>query len=176
MNLTFQSVRVILAAAAVSVFAAACAPESATPSDTASSDAGPAYNVTLDITEFMAHVVEPVADTIWKSAGWVEDAVDGYYELYPTDDEGWLRVHDHGAMIVEAGNLMMLPGRARDGAWMTYSEATSTVGLSIMRAAEAQNKEDLFQAGAQLYSVCTACHQAYNPEILSRFAPASLTQ
>lgn len=171
-----QSLRNITLVITMCLVVAACSQESATDAETASSVAAPNYNVTLDITEFMAHVVEPVADTIWKSAGWVDDEVEGYYELYPTDDEGWLRVHDHGAMIVEAGNLMMLPGRAQDGAWMTYSEAISTVGLRIMSAADAKNEEELFQAGAQLYSVCTACHQAYNPEIMSRFAPASLTQ
>ena len=50
----------------------------------------------------------------------------------------------------------------------------STVGLTAMQAARDQDKEAVFQAGAQLYSVCTACHQAYNPEILSRFVPGSL--
>jgi cytochrome c2 len=38
-----------------------------------------------------------------------------------------------------------------------------------MQASEARNEEDFFQAGAQIYSVCTACHQAYNPDIVSRF-------
>lgn len=41
--------------------------------------------------------------------------------------------------------------------------------MLAMEAAAARNKEDFFQAGAQLYSVCTACHQAYNPDILNRF-------
>jgi hypothetical protein len=124
----------------------------------------------------MAHVLEPIADVLWKSAGWILDENEGYYELYPTDDEGWINVDNHGAMIVEAGNLMLLPGRVLEGPWSTYAQATSTVGRSIMKAAEEQNKEDLFQAGAQLYSVCTACHQAYNPDILSRFQPRSLTE
>ena len=38
-----------------------------------------------------------------------------------------------------------------------------------MNAAAAQDKEEFFQAGAQLYSVCTACHQAYNPDIANRY-------
>jgi cytochrome c2 len=42
-----------------------------------------------------------------------------------------------------------------------------------MEAAAAQDKEAFFQAGAQLYSVCTACHQAYNPDILNRFDEAA---
>lgn len=169
--------RVLFITAVSSLGLAACSQDTSAPADAnaVSSDTS-AFNLTLDNTEFMAHVLEPIADVLWKSAGWILDENEGYYELYPTDDEGWLNVHNHGAMIVEAGNLMMLPGRAQDGAWTTYAQATSTVGLSIIKAADEQNKEDLFQAGAQLYSVCTACHQAYNPDILSRFQPRSLTE
>ncbi|MDO8908363.1 MAG: hypothetical protein Q7W55_07675 [Pseudohongiella sp.] len=171
MQLTSKTLRNIFFATAASFVVMACSQESDTGASSTSSGSAASYNLTLDMTEFMAHVVEPIADTLWKSAGWILDENEGYYELYPTDDAGWENVHNHGAMIVEAGNLMMLPGRAVDGAWMTYSEAISTVGGRIMTAADAQNKEDLFQAGAQLYSVCSACHQAYNPEIMSRFQP-----
>ncbi len=143
--------------------------------DTPAEDTGPGYNLTLNMTEFMAHVLEPTADGMWRSAGWVMDEVDGYYELYPTDDEGWQRVENLAATIVEAGNALMLPGRAMpQPEWNTYSQAMSTVGLTAMQAARDQDEEAIFQAGAQLYSVCTACHQAFNPEILSRFAPGSL--
>jgi hypothetical protein len=169
MRLTFKTLRNIAMATVASMAIMACSQESDPGTPAASSGSAPAYNLSLDMTEFMAHVIEPIADTLWKSAGWVLDENEGYYELYPTDDAGWENLHNHGAMIVEAGNLMMLPGRAMEGAWMTYSEAISTVGGRIMAAADAQDKEELFQAGAQLYSVCTACHQAYNPEILSRF-------
>jgi cytochrome c2 len=72
--------------------------------------------------------------------------------------------------VVESGNLLAMPGRAEDNdAWMIYSEGLSEAGILAMQAAAEQNKEDFFQAGAQLYSVCTACHQAYNPDILNAF-------
>lgn len=127
------------------------------------------YTLELDMLEFMNQVLEPVADGIWDRAGWVEDIEQGYFELYPTTDEGWAEVKYSAATIVEAGNALALPSRAYDDdAWLTYSRAMSEVGLQAMAAAEARNEEDIFQAGARLYSVCTACHQAYNPG-LSRF-------
>lgn len=130
---------------------------------------GERYTLELDMLQFMELVLEPVADGLWDSAGWIDDIEEGYFELYPTTDEGWAEVRQSAAMIVEAGNALALPSRAYDDdAWLTYSRAMSNVGLQAMEAAEARNNEDLFQAGAQLYSVCTACHQAYNPE-LSRF-------
>ena len=127
------------------------------------------YDTTLTMQELMLHVLEPAADGLWSTAGWVEDS-DGYRELYPTTDEGWEHVVASAAMVVESGNLLTLPGRALDnGAWMIYSEGLTQAGFRAMAAAATRNKEDLFQAGADIYSVCSACHQTYDPEINSRF-------
>lgn len=149
----------------------ACSQAADAPADTgtAAQTGSANYNLTMGMAEFMAHVVEPVADSLWQSAGWVLDQHEGYYELYPTSDEEWQQAHNQSAMVVELGNMLLLPGRVQEGPWRTYAEAMSTVGISLMAATDAQNNEDFFQAGAQLYSVCTACHQAYNPDILSRF-------
>ncbi len=135
---------------------------------TASGDT-PAYNTTLNVQEIMALVLEPASDILWDSGGWVLDA-SGYEELYPTTDEGWDYVRAQAAVVAESGNMLALPGRAVDSdAWMIYAEGLSAAGILAMEAAAAQNEEDFFQAGAQLYSVCTACHQAYNPDINNRF-------
>jgi len=131
--------------------------------------AGTSYNTSLNIQQLMALVLEPAADVLWDSGGWILDA-SGYEELYPTTDEGWEFVRSQAAVIVETGNMLALPARAEDNdAWMIYSQGLSEAGLRAMAAAEAQDNEEYFQAGAQLYSVCTACHQAYNPDINNRF-------
>jgi len=127
------------------------------------------YNLSLGMKDFMNLVLEPTADVLWDSAGWVNDIETGYRELYPTTDAAWDTVRQRAAQIVEAGNALALPGRAADNdAWLTYSNALSASGAMAMEAAATRNQEDFFQAGAQIYSVCTACHQTYNPEI-SRF-------
>ena len=131
------------------------------------------YNTQLDTQQIMSLVLEPASDILWDSAGWVLDAA-GYEDLYPTTDKGWDFVRAQAAIVVESGNMLALPGRAEDNdAWMIYSEGLSEAGLLAMKAAAEQNEEDFFQAGAQLYSVCTACHQAYNPDINSRFVDGS---
>ncbi len=127
------------------------------------------YNTVLDVPQIMTLVLEPASDILWDSGGWIIDA-SGYEELYPTTDEGWDYVRAQAAVVVESGNMLALPGRAVDNdAWMIYSEGLSNAGLRAMEAAATQNQEDFFQAGADIYSVCTACHQAYNPEINDRF-------
>ena len=130
---------------------------------------GPAYNTSLGVIQLMNLVLEPASDILWDSGGWVLDA-SGYEELYPTTDEGWAYVRAQAAIVVEAGNMLALPGRAEDSdAWLIYAEGLSEAGILAMEAAATQNEDDFFQAGAQLYSVCTACHQAYSPDINNRF-------
>jgi hypothetical protein len=148
-------------------FLAACSAPDET--QTAATADEPAYNTSLDVTQIMNLVLEPASDILWDSGGWVLDA-SGYEELYPTTDEGWAYVRAQAAVIVESGNMLALPGRAEDNdAWMIYAEGLSEAGILAMEAAASQNEDDFFQAGAQLYSVCTACHQAYNPDILNNF-------
>jgi len=148
------------------ILAACSAPEE---TQTAATTEGPDYNTTLDVVQIMNLVLEPASDILWDSGGWVLDAA-GYEELYPTTDEGWAYVRAQAAVVVESGNMLALPGRAEDNdAWLIYAQGLSEAGLMAMEAAAEQNEEDFFQAGAQLYSVCTACHQAYNPDILNRF-------
>ena len=145
---------------------AACSPESEI-EEAIAADA--TYNTSLNVQELMALVLEPASDILWDSGGWVVDA-SGYEELYPTTDDGWEYVRAQAAIVVESGNMLALPGRAEDNdAWMIYSEGLSEAGMLAMEAARTQNEEDFFQAGAQLYSVCTACHQAYNPDINNRY-------
>ncbi len=135
-----------------------------------STHATPNFDLQLDMQEYMNYVLEPVADVLWDSAGWVDDIRTGYEELYPETDEEWLFVKQKAAQLIEAGNSLALPGRAVDNdGWLTYANALSTAAALAYRSADTQNQEDFFQAGAQIYSVCTACHQTYNPEI-SRFA------
>ena len=126
------------------------------------------YNVELDIAQLMSLVLEPASDTLWESGGWVLDAY-GYEELYPTTDDGWAFVRAQAAIVVDR-QYARVTGRAEDDdAWMIYSEGLSEAGIMAMEAAEAQDKEAFFQAGGQLYSVCTACHQSYSPDVASRF-------
>jgi hypothetical protein len=154
---------------ALLVLALGACSEAPAPAASSPAPATTAYNLSLGMRDFMNLVLEPTADVLWDSAGWVNDIETGYQELYPTTDADWDMVRQRAAQIVEAGNSLALPGRAVDNdAWLTYANALSAAGAMAMEAAAVRNQEDFFQAGAQMYSVCSACHQTYNPEI-SRF-------
>ncbi|MDP2379586.1 MAG: hypothetical protein Q8M35_03705, partial [Pseudohongiella sp.] len=70
--------RTILLTTLASLGLIACSQDAGAPTDTntVSSDTTE-YNLTLDTAEFMAHVLEPIADVLWKSAGWVVDENEG---------------------------------------------------------------------------------------------------
>lgn len=152
--------------ALLGILLSACSGEA--PEDNESTEAS-VYDTSLTMQELMALVLEPASDILWDSGGWVLDSA-GYEELYPTTDDGWAYMRAQAAIIIETGNSLALPARREDNdAWLIYSQGLSEAGRRAMAAAEAQDEEEFFQAGAQLYSVCTACHQAYNPDILNRF-------
>ncbi|MDA1074539.1 MAG: hypothetical protein O3A63_07240 [Proteobacteria bacterium] len=123
--------------------------------------AAPAYRPVGNMLQFMTWVLEPAADTLWDSAGSIITA-DGEQDLAPQTDEQWQIVRSQAAVVAEAGNLLMLPGRAVDDeAWMEYSTGLIDAGIKAMQAAEAKDADALFEAGAGLYQVCLACHMKY---------------
>ncbi|NBC23865.1 MAG: hypothetical protein GVY21_10355 [Gammaproteobacteria bacterium] len=118
------------------------------------------FQPVLDDHQLMNWVMDPAADVIWGSAGYVI-TVEGEQDLQPTDDEGWAEVRNAAAVITESGNLLMLPGRSQGDDWNEFSAGIVTIGQRAMAAAEAQDADALFEVGGQLYNVCVACHQIY---------------
>lgn len=131
----------------------------------------PPYDLSQDMKTLMTHVIEAAAEVPWDSAGEVVTA-EGVEDLAPIDDEGWMHVEAAGATLVEAGNLLLMPGRdpGRDD-WKEFSKSLSAMGHRVMMAAKAQDKDALFQAGADLYSVCVACHQVYALDLPAKGDP-----
>ena len=69
---------------------------------------------------------------------------------------------NHAYVIAESGNLLMMGGRPKDGGeWMQMSRALVDVGEKAIRAAASHNPQAVFDVGAEVYDVCTACHDKY---------------
>ena len=119
------------------------------------------FKPTGDVMHLMAWVLDPAADHVWDSAGSIITAT-GTRELAPTTDEGWLAVQHSAAVIAETGNLLLMPGLIRDnGDWQDISHGLIAAGMRAKAAAEAQDTDALFDAGGQIYRVCTSCHSLY---------------
>ena len=119
------------------------------------------FESTASVHDFMYWVLEPAADVIWDSAGFVI-TIEGEVDLQPTTQEGWDKVRNAATVVAESGNLLMLPGyRADDQDWVEYSAGIIAAGKMARSAAQAQDADALFDAGGALYNVCRACHNKY---------------
>ena len=114
-----------------------------------------------EIHDLMAYVLDPAAEAIWESAGYVITE-EGEFNLEPTDQEGWDKVKYGAKVISESSYLLSKPERALDRTqWVALSTALKGMGERAFKAAENEDSEDLFKIGAELYQVCVACHQTY---------------
>ena len=114
-----------------------------------------------EVHDLMAYVLDPAAEAIWDSAGFVITE-EGETNLAPTNQEGWDKVK-HGAKVIsESSYLLSMPERAVDQAqWVALSMALKGMGEKAFTAAENKDSEALFEIGAELYQICVACHQIY---------------
>lgn len=114
-----------------------------------------------DTRLLMEAIVDPLTDVIWDAVG-TQVTGDGTVEIRPETEEEWTAVRNSALMLAESGNLLMMAPRAvDDDEWMTAAAALVDTGMSAVRAAEAQDPEQLFEAGRILYAVCRNCHQKY---------------
>src|SRR5258707_14873107 len=67
----------------------------------------------LSVKEVMRHIVNPAAETYWAHSGVVDDEK-GANDRAPTSQAEWNISIDSAAQLAEAGNLLMMEGRARD--------------------------------------------------------------
>jgi hypothetical protein len=123
----------------------------------------PPYKPVASVLQLMESVNDPAADVIWESSGTIitKDKVE---ERGPKNDEEWAVVRSNAIMLTEAGNLLMMPPRARDqDAWMKAALGLVEAGQATLKAAEAKNVEQIFTTGGELYQKCLECHSKYLP-------------
>ena len=144
-------------------------------SDESAGSAGePQYLKAHSAQQLMAQVVQPQAQAYWDSVQYISDET-GQHEILPETDEDWQRTRTAAATVTEMGNLLMTPlyaeGRGPD--WMEFSRGMVEVGQKAEQAAADRDVDAIFEIGGTMYSVCSACHQAYLPQDQAAEANAS---
>lgn len=138
---------------------AAC--QKPTPPAPAAHRATPPFNTTLSLHDLMEHVIDPATDIVWGASGIMVD-MKGEHDLSPKTPQGWAVVRDAAALVAESGNLLLLPGRVRDGkTWTGQAGRISTLGLAAMKAADEKDKDALLRIGGHLHDACEECHRVY---------------
>jgi hypothetical protein len=126
------------------------------------------FHTDLPMTEYMGHVVDPAAFMYWRGSGY-EITEAGERDLSPTTDEGWDVLVTGASILIEAGNTLQLPHRAREpiANWNRFSKAMSDQAWIARAAAEKRDKQAVFDEGGKLYQTCVACHDQFviDPEM-----------
>ena len=121
----------------------------------------PPLKAVATLEDVMHHMVIPNAKVVWDSVGTIY-TVGNVKEIQPTTDDQWFAVEQSGTILTEAGNLLMMEGRAKDnGHWMDRARALREAGASVHDAAKARNVAAVFERGGQLFDACQGCHFEY---------------
>ena len=125
-----------------------------------------AFDTTLSTSDLMKHVIDPAAQGLWGRAGTV-DTADGTVDLAPDTPEEWKAAEAEASTVAEAGNLLLVPGRAhswevKDPAnWTKFAQQMTKQALAVKAATVARDKDKMFETGGDLYQTCVACHEQY---------------
>ena len=114
----------------------------------------------------MLAMIDPAAAVYWGSVGTIMD-LNGTQEISPKTTAEWAAVRHAATTIAESGNLLLIPGRAQDNEqWTRLSQALITTGRQALSAAQARDADAVFDAGGEIYLVCSECHAAFAPDAL----------
>jgi hypothetical protein len=166
------------------LLASAC--QSKSESSTPATPPPPEYMPTATVKDIMLSIIDPNADVVWLSVTTVQSAK-GTEENAPKTDEDWAKVR-HGAItLIEAANLLMIPGRhvARPheksetpgvelepaemevliqkdpAAWRMRAKALHDAGLDVLKAIDAKDAQKVFELGENIELACEGCHKQY---------------
>jgi plastocyanin len=144
------------------------------------------FRPTATVKDIMTSVVDPEADVLWNSVATIV-SLTGTEEREPKTDEEWAAVRQSAVQLVEATNLLRIPGRlvARPGeksenprielqpetiqkmiaedpaTWSKLVDRLHDAAVPALKAIESRNAKGLFDAGEHIEHACEACHQQY---------------
>ena len=134
----------------------------------------------------MLSIIDPEADVLWNAVATIV-SLSGTEEREPRTDEEWTAVQRSAIQLVEATNLLRVPGRlvARPGeksenprielhpetiqkliaddpaTWTGLVDRLHDAAVPALNAVNARNAKGLFDAGEKIENACEACHQHY---------------
>jgi hypothetical protein len=147
---------------------------------------GIAYTPTATIKDLMDSIVDPSADVVWNAVS-TTVGNEGAEEKMPHTDDEWVEVRRGAIRLVEAANLLMVPGRhvARPGEksetpnveleptemealvnknhelWVSHVQKFQAASLEALKAVDAKNSTRLFEIGSVVDAACESCHREY---------------
>ena len=113
----------------------------------------PTFQLVGNMSQLMIDIIYPASDALF------------YVDRDPPKDQhDWNILRGQALMLAESGNLLVMPGRARDQEnWVKDSKMMIEAGSAAFKAARAKDIEGVRAVNDQLYQSCVSCHQQYRP-------------
>jgi len=144
------------------------------------------YNTVATIKDIMDSAVDKSADYIWESLG-TEVSAEGVKEKRPSNEEEWKEERRRAILLVEAANLLLMPGRkvAKAGEkaenpevelspeqiealitkdrpqFVKLAKEFQDTAIEQLKAVDERNIQDMLKAGGDLDTRCENCHKVY---------------
>jgi hypothetical protein len=177
----------LVAAAALLCLVGCTKEDTATPAKPAGVP-DPPVQITATIQDLMDAEIDPAADFLWGSVGFVSTR-DGTEDKRPRTDKDWDTVRNQAIILIEATNLLVLPGRivatagskldpsevagiedprdiqkaidANRTGFIGYAHGLYDAAAEILKAIDAKDVARMDAAGEKLDAACEACHRAF---------------
>ena len=146
----------------------------------------PQYRLTATVKDIMDSMVDPSADFLWASVATIVTS-SGTEERMPHSDEDWVNVRRRAITLIEATDLLQMPGRhvAKPGeksenpqvelqpeeiekivnddrqSWMNFAHGLHDAGFDALKAIDTKNAQGLLDAGEKIDTACENCHLRY---------------
>jgi hypothetical protein len=118
------------------------------------------YRPVATVDQVMDGIIIPSSQAIFDAV--IYD--NGVLVQAPKVDDDWFALQMHALAVAEAGNLLLMPPRAKDTAeWQTLAHAMTDSAVKVAQAAEAKDVDQLLSTGGEMYSACVECHRKYLP-------------
>jgi hypothetical protein len=185
------AIRSLLLLPGATLLAAGCSPQTPTASRTQAAgqaQASQPYRLTATVQELMDGIIDPAADVLWDSVAYIA-TTRGIEDRQPRTDEEWKRVRTSAITLIEAANLLSMPGRrvavpdavtgtAPATGELSHAEIQQRIdsthdsftqlarnlqdsGLKALAAIQAKDAQRLMEAGGTIDEACEACHATY---------------
>lgn len=182
----FHTVSAVVLLTSLVLMSACQKPSETTAAAPAPAPPPPEYVPTATVKDLMQSVVDPNADVVWLAVTTVQSNK-GTVETRPKTDEEWTKVRHGAVALMEASNLLMVPGRHvakpgeksetpgvelepsemealinKDlGAWRKRAHGLHEAGAAAIQAIDAKDADKLFEVGEQIERACESCHSQY---------------
>ncbi len=136
----------------------------------------------------MDGIIDPSADVLWDSVAYIATPK-GVEDRQPRTDEEWKAVRNGAITLIEAANLLSMPGRkvtdphvpsdppvgpgelshdqiqqridATHDSFVQFARGLQDAGMKALAAIEARDAQKLMDAGGTIDEACEACHVTY---------------